>query len=78
MAGLTKEDVKEAVRDATQPIAIQVNGLHKAYFGNGNPGIKTEVAVLKTRVRIIWAGLGIIVLAVVALAGRLLFSHLGG
>jgi hypothetical protein len=78
MAVLTKKDIAEVVEASQANMKQQVAQIHKAYFGNGNPGIKTEVAVLKTRVVLLYGMLGVVGMAVLAIIGKLIASHLGG
>ena len=79
MAALTTDDVQKSVEKAIKPIKEQVSELHGVFFGNGGtPGIKTEVAIIKTRLALVYVVLGLISGVVLAVAGKLLVGHFGG
>lgn len=81
MARMTEEDKRdfaEIVEASQANMKQQVAQLHKAYFGNGNPGIKTEVAVLKTRMVLLYGILGVIGISVLAIIGKLAAKHFTG
>ena len=75
MAALTTEDVQKVVENELEPIKVQVSELHEVFFGNGgSPGIKTEVAVIKTRLAVLYTGIGLLTAAALAIA----VSYFGG
>lgn len=62
------------IKEDTKELRINVKDLDEAVRGNGQPGLKTEVAVIKARNRMTLGILVPIGLLVLGLIGRVVFE----
>ena len=77
MPALTKDEVRQVVEDTQKNMAKQIAELHEAYYGNGKPGIKTEIALLKNRMVLLYSVGGALAIAVLGIIAKLIVSHIG-